>query len=889
MAERIDIVVSVNGTLTVKRELDSIGASGSKAGQGITALQSALALLGGAQVARGLANVVDSFINIQNRLKLVTTSTQVLTAVTEELLDVSNRTRSSFEANAELFNRLSLSARQLGITEAEALQITESLNQAIIISGATTKEANNALIQFTQGLAQGSLQGQELKSILQQLPAVADVIAKQLGVARGALKDLASEGAITPAVIVEGFKNAREELQEKFGKTTATLGQVFVVLQNVLVTFFGNLAKGAGVTDLFAKAVKFLGENAELVGRVALAGVFTTAVLGAVVAVNLLSAAITASPIGTLVVLLTAAASALAAFSDKIKLTEDGLTSLEDVGRATFSSIGQFATDTTAEVGKFFDSFKEGGDKIKSVGPAIEFTLENALRAIAAVGDVFVGFFVGIKDAIVLAFKQGVNEIANLLDTGRKAFNDIVGPVVGFIKTVGDTFSIVFNGIAVAAQGLGTAVNQALHGNFEEAQRFASEAVNTIATSTDVAISTFGERFAKSFDFDTNEFVPPFKDAGGTAADAFIEGFSSTPVTDILNGILETANKEAIKNNKAALEAAGQQAVDLSKELVPGGEDALATGPSPKFLEELSKLREKGELLRFNNEQRGIEAEFLRILNSLEKEHIELTADEKEILKNRIALNQSLADQAAVLDSINGPLEDYERQLTAVNALQAQAAITAEQAADAIREFKIQALESQEDFTSGFERGLLKIEDEFANLADNAEGLITDAFKGIEDVFVNFALTGEVSFRQLIDSILADLARLASEQLLGQLLASFGGAGGVAAGFAGLFGGTNSLGPGGTGASGLAAGLGGGGGENALLGSVGPSFNLAGVGGTATGFAAGLSAPQPQVNLQVVNVQDQNTVPTAMNSPEGQRVILNVIRQNRRRVSQDLR
>ena len=118
---------------------------------------------------RALVRHADAYTEINNRLRLVTESEAGLVRVRGELFDISQRTRTAFETNATLYSRLSLAAASLGRSETEVLQVTELLNKQLAIGGSTGAEAANGLIQFAQGIASGRLQGDELRSVLENL------------------------------------------------------------------------------------------------------------------------------------------------------------------------------------------------------------------------------------------------------------------------------------------------------------------------------------------------------------------------------------------------------------------------------------------------------------------------------------------------------------------------------------------------------------------------------------------------------------------------------------------------------------------------------------------------------------------------------------------------
>lgn len=274
-----EIVVGIRGQTeggkVVKRTLDDIGESGRKAQQGTKNLENQMKSLDsvsntlsrtmkGLVAAFGLNELrqtVDAYTNIQNRLKLVTDNSSQLLGVTRELFTISNETRNAFEATAEVYTRTALATKDMGLSQKETLEFTKSLNQAVILSGASAAEAQAGLIQLSQGLASGALRGDELRSVLEQLPMVADVISKSLGVTRGELRQMGQDGKITAQVIIDAFTKARGELDQKFGNTVSTIGQAFTVLKNNITQYIGELDRSTGASSKVADLLLTIGQN----------------------------------------------------------------------------------------------------------------------------------------------------------------------------------------------------------------------------------------------------------------------------------------------------------------------------------------------------------------------------------------------------------------------------------------------------------------------------------------------------------------------------------------------------------------------------------------------------------------------------------------------------
>ena len=280
---RIQVVVdpsrAVPGARAVRNELQGVENAADRVRRNIAA---AFAFIGASALIRSLSGVADAYTNVQNRLRTVTSGQQELADVTSELFAISNRTRVAFEATAELYARVGLAARDLGLSQRQTLQFTESLNQAVQLSGASAAEAQAGLIQLSQGLASGALRGDELNSVLEQLPVVADVIADSLGVTRGQLRELGADGRITADIVIDAFAQAREELEDRFGQAVPTLSQAFVVLQNNVFQAVGAFDQAAGITAGLSTVILALAENLDTaaVAAAALGAVLLTRVAG---------------------------------------------------------------------------------------------------------------------------------------------------------------------------------------------------------------------------------------------------------------------------------------------------------------------------------------------------------------------------------------------------------------------------------------------------------------------------------------------------------------------------------------------------------------------------------------------------------------------------------
>lgn len=426
--ERINIEITETGARRVKAGLEGIASGASGAERTLTLLRRTLGALGFAAVVRSLVSTADAYTNMQNQLKLVTKSTGELVLVNEELLAISNRTRSSLESTATVYTRVSRQAEALGMSQNEVLGFTESLNQAIILSGSSAQEAAMGVRQLGQAIGSGVLRGDELNSVLENTSEVAMVIAKGMGVTIGQLRKLGAEGKITAADIVRAFAEAREELAERFGKTVPTVGQALQVLQNNWLTFVGAMDKATGITDALAKSILWVADNLETLARILGAVAIVISVVLArnaigflMTQIKALTAIIAANPLGAVTVAITAAAAALIAFADKIVVSADGFITLADVGVAAFRMIKRGAEFIANQFNLAWEYILQTGHAL--FGDLVDLSLSFP-RAIAKGLDFAITRFLSFSAGVVAVWRQAIYNLQNITGDARMDLTD---------------------------------------------------------------------------------------------------------------------------------------------------------------------------------------------------------------------------------------------------------------------------------------------------------------------------------------------------------------------------------------------------------------------------------------------------------------------------------
>lgn len=221
-----------------------------------------------------LKDAADEYTGMQNKLKQVTENTVELNTVTNALFATAEKTRSSIKSTTTLYSRLALASSELGLSQADLVGLTSTINKSFALSGATAEEAAAAITQLSQGLASGALRGDEFNSVAEQAPGIMRAIAKETNKSIGELREFASTGGITADIVVSALQGASDKIDQDFSKSVSTFAQSMENVENGFIRWAGesdNLSaamSGAGqVVEVLASATMFLLDGLLMVGR----------------------------------------------------------------------------------------------------------------------------------------------------------------------------------------------------------------------------------------------------------------------------------------------------------------------------------------------------------------------------------------------------------------------------------------------------------------------------------------------------------------------------------------------------------------------------------------------------------------------------------------------
>lgn len=218
-----------------------------------------------ADAAVDLAKVADAAKNLHARLALVVGEGPQLQAALAGVEAVALRTHSALEATSTLFGKIVDSGKAINLGTAEALALTETINQAIQISGASAQASNDAILQLVQGLQSGVVRGDEFNSIMEQAPRLAKAMADGLGVTTGGLREMAEAGALTSQTVIAALQGQARTIDAEFAKLPKTIGRAITDLTTHWETFISQTDEASGASAKVAEVIETVARNLDLI------------------------------------------------------------------------------------------------------------------------------------------------------------------------------------------------------------------------------------------------------------------------------------------------------------------------------------------------------------------------------------------------------------------------------------------------------------------------------------------------------------------------------------------------------------------------------------------------------------------------------------------------
>jgi tape measure domain-containing protein len=450
---RVDITVDDNGSMVVRRFGDTAERSMGKVNKSTLTVDKAVKRLSvawagltatGGYLLTKFTGITDQYTQLDNRLKLVTGSSEQLNRVSEALYNTAQDTFTSYADTVELYAGVARATSELTdeygrqlLTEQELVAFTGDLNRAMLVSGASQEAAANATRQMIQALEGGVVRAEEYNSILEKTPRILKAVASGMGVSMGELRQQMLAGELTAQRFVEAFQDGAKDIAAEFDSTERTARQAMTILGNTLRGIIDEADDTtnatAGITEAIIELRDTIEENREEILAV-FAGLLEST--------------------NSLVEKLPTVVNHLGTMTEKVKNTYDALPPwMWNVGIGGAIIGGKKGTAVLASLGLFAKTMADIEDETTAIGQsnsiiaiALEKVFGKVEKSAKITGGSLMDYAIATQESIAPTetLAEASEQLAGqLTETAKKAIKKTTKETVNYDNALQDAFGSV--------------------------------------------------------------------------------------------------------------------------------------------------------------------------------------------------------------------------------------------------------------------------------------------------------------------------------------------------------------------------------------------------------------------------------------------------------------
>lgn len=216
-----------------------------------------------------MKTAADTMVNLRNKLNATFESSQEVAQGMLDIKRVARESRSDLDSVGTLYQRIAVSTKQMGTTQEEVAAITQVVSNSFLMSGTTASEAANSARQFAQGLASGTLRGDEFRSVSENNVVLTRMLAEGLNMTVGQLRLFSHAGGLTAETMLPILMNSLDSTTEAVAKMRLNVGQATVLFKNKFTEMVDRVNSVFLVTDKTAVVIKALSDNMHILTTVA--------------------------------------------------------------------------------------------------------------------------------------------------------------------------------------------------------------------------------------------------------------------------------------------------------------------------------------------------------------------------------------------------------------------------------------------------------------------------------------------------------------------------------------------------------------------------------------------------------------------------------------------
>ncbi|HDY3166560.1 TPA: tape measure protein [Salmonella enterica] len=240
--------------------------SASKLSTTISKLSAAISVALIVEWGKKFLELADNMTQLQARIARLSTDASTAKETFQSLTQISSKTGASLSDTTKLWETLTSSLKEAGASNAQVLNLTDTLQKIGRIGGNSTEEMSNALRQFGQSIASGTVRAEEFNSILEQMPELARQIAAGMGISMGELRQRMLDGKLPAQDALNAIQDRTAVVNEEFNKLPRSLSQATGSLETSFAKLVSSINDATGASSAAVTVIDGLAKYIELLG-----------------------------------------------------------------------------------------------------------------------------------------------------------------------------------------------------------------------------------------------------------------------------------------------------------------------------------------------------------------------------------------------------------------------------------------------------------------------------------------------------------------------------------------------------------------------------------------------------------------------------------------------
>lgn len=226
------------------------------------AIQGVLATLSG----KAFMDAADTWSTTKGQIALQNESPADRARTRDFLFTKAQQQGQDYSTSVGTYTRIARNRQVLGLSNDQVLQLTSTLGGMLSLGGGSAQSQQAALEQFGQAMSSGVLRGEELNSVLEGAPVLANAIAKSFGITADQLRKVAAEGKLTSKGIADGLLRQTEEVDAAMASLPMTFQRSFTQIKNQFTRLAGEINENYQLAEKFNVAAQWVIRNMTKIG-----------------------------------------------------------------------------------------------------------------------------------------------------------------------------------------------------------------------------------------------------------------------------------------------------------------------------------------------------------------------------------------------------------------------------------------------------------------------------------------------------------------------------------------------------------------------------------------------------------------------------------------------